>query len=173
MISSLRHLIQSKKQGELIQWGSSIKQCSTIIHMIKLLNTFDPESQIPIKSFPDNVNWAYINGVVGKRCFELMKEPENIDDSFSWFALRHGAVAITPGSTYWHNKLCDDNSLRLVHTINATHLTRYFCGTMSDILHMLQRSEFLIDTFIVDSDSEGKDLWFFAFECEKNSIKFC
>ena len=72
--------------------------------------------------------------------------------------LRYGAVAITPGSTYTRNKFCDDKYLRLVHTLDATHLTSYLCETMLDILHMLPNSEYLIDTFTVDSDNEGKDL---------------
>ena len=62
--------------------------------MLKLLKTFNQDSQILIKLFPDNVNWNYINRVVGKHCFDRTKQPQNIDNSFSQFDLRYGAVAI-------------------------------------------------------------------------------
>ena len=64
--------------------------------MIELLKTFDPDSQILIKVFPDNVDLK----VVGKHCFEKMKQHKNVDNSFSQFDLRYGTVAITPGFSF-------------------------------------------------------------------------
>ena len=126
--------------------------------MFELLKTFDPDSRMLLKLFPDNVNCKYMNEVIGKHHFGMMEQNQDADDSFSKFALRYGVVAITPGSTYRRNKFCDDKSLRLVHTLDATHLTSYLCGTMLDILHMLPKSEYLIDAFTVGSNNKGKDL---------------
>ena len=80
--SSVRHSIPSKKQGELICWRSPIKKISTIIHMLDILTTFDPDSWTLIKVFSDNVDLDYFNGVVGKSCFERMKQHKNVDESF-------------------------------------------------------------------------------------------
>ena len=73
--------------------------------MLELLKTFNPDSRILLKVFPDNVNCKYMNEVIGKRCFEMMEQNQDGDDSFSQFALRYCAVAITPGSTCRRKKI--------------------------------------------------------------------
>ena len=48
--------------------------------MLELLKAFDPNSQILMTVFPDNIDMKYINAVVGKRCFERMKQYEQVDN---------------------------------------------------------------------------------------------
>ena len=161
-----------KKLSDRFRWGTPQQHFGGLVNSLEILKSYDPDSKIFLKVHSDYVDpqffsnyRKYIQDSRGN------KKRKDDDDEEKNFVLRFGAVAITPGATVRRKKLCAEDVLRCVHSLDACHLSGPNRGTMSDIINGLPNSERMLDTFTVDSLNESKTFWSFAFECDRNALR--
>ena len=86
-----------KKMTDCLRWGTMQQHFGGLIHMLELLKTYDPDSKIFLKVFPDEVDPVYFeNNRKFNYDFEFMKKRKR---DAHIFVLQFGAVSITLGST--------------------------------------------------------------------------
>ena len=161
-----------KKLSDRFRWGTPQQHFGGLVHSLEILKSFDPDSKILLKVHSDYVDPKFFSNY-RKYIHESRADKKSTgdDDKQKLFVLRFGAVAITPGATVRRKKLCAEDVLRRVHTLDGCHLSGPNRGTMSDIINGLPNSERMLDTFTVDSLNESKTFWSFAFECDRNALR--
>ena len=74
------------------------------------------------------------------------------------YFLRYGSVSFTFDTTVRRQLSMESDQKRLVHTLDACHLSSIHRCTFGNITSTLQ-------------NNESSSFWSFLFECEKNAIK--
>jgi len=145
----------------ILRWGTPIEQYNNIIPMLESMKAFDPDSVILLKVFADN------------HVYKTKKRKSNDiqNEGIKQFALRFGAVSITPGSTVRRQK--DDETaclLRKVRTLDACHLNSSHRGTCCEMIQPCADSEKLVEFFTADAENESINTWNFSAESYKYAI---
>ena len=122
-----------------------------------------------MKVFADKKQYVHIDGYNEDNSF-LSDLTSQEGTTTNTFCLRFGAIAITPGTSVRRHAINSNNEFNLMRlncSMDACHLHNER-GCLTDIIQPMASGEMLLDTFTLDSQNEGRDVWHLALTCDKN-----
>lgn len=160
-------------------YGDCSHQFATIIHRLELMKKYDPDSTFRIKLYEDTIKASELEEIDRKIIASRTHKPkkkskkkrsrstdtDDCDDSY--FALRFGAIAICPGTSF-RRSLINADIRRRVNSVDATHLYSYLNGTLSDIIEVMADGEILPKSMCIDSLNECKEHYHFHLELHED-----